>query len=276
MRRRHRLKLDRHKVGRYIYLTYADVGIIRCGVAGARGKMGRVAVEALSRADGIEYVGGLIRPGTPESKRDYDDVGEFLSKAKPDVVIDFTVFPDSKALALACIGGGVRPVIGTSGYAPADVEELCAACARTKTGAVFAPNFALGAVLMMKFAQEAARHYATAEIVEMHEAGKKDAPSGTAMATARRVAGVRRFERPPTEVARAPGARGASVEGVGVHSLRVPGVVAHQEVLFGGDGETLAIRHDSYARTSFMPGVLLAVRAVVKLDRLVEGLEELL
>lgn len=129
---------------------------------------------------------------------------------------------------------------------------------------------------MMKFADEAARHYPAVEIVEMHETGKKDAPSGTALATARRIAGVRRFERQATALVKSEGARGAQVGGVGIHSLRLPGVVAHQEIIFGGDGETLTIKHDSFARTSFMHGVLLATRAAPALDRFVEGLDSLL
>jgi 4-hydroxy-tetrahydrodipicolinate reductase len=170
----------------------------------------------------------------------------------------------------------VRPVIGTSGYAASDIEELRLACANSKIGCVFAPNFGIGAVLMMKFAAEAACHYRAVEIVEMHEAGKQDAPSGTAMATARRLAAAGSFERLPTRLFKAEGARGAEMNGIGIHSLRLPGVVAHQEVIFGGDGETLRIIHDSTSRGSFMGGVLRAVRAVKDLTEFVEGLESFL
>lgn len=251
-------------------------GGLRVAVAGARGKMGQVTISAVRQAPGLEYVGGLVRGEADASRREFARLDELVNAALPDVLVDFTLYPGSKDIALGAIERGVRPVIGASGYGVADIAALRAACQRTRVGAVLAPNFAVGAVLMMKFAEAAARYYRVAEIVEMHEAGKKDAPSGTALATARRLAGAGAFERPPTATIKADGARGASVDGIGVHSLRLPGVVAHQEVLFGGDGETLRIVHDSTSRASFMPGVLLAVRAAAKLDRLVEGLEELL
>jgi 4-hydroxy-tetrahydrodipicolinate reductase len=245
-------------------------------VIGAHGKMGAVTVQALRAADDVEYVGGLVKPGSSKSREEFDALDALVRDAKPEVLVDFSVFPASKELSLAAIGLGVRPVIGTSGYAAEDVAVLRAACERSGVGAVFAPNFAIGAVLMMKFAAEAARHYGAVEIIEMHESGKKDAPSGTAMATARRLGVSGKFDRASTKLVRAEGARGAAVENVGVHSLRLPGVVAHQEVLFGGAGETLSIRHDSYSRESFMPGVLRAVRAAQGLTRFVEGLEDLL
>jgi len=169
----------------------------------------------------------------------------------------------------------VRVVIGTSGYGEDDLAEVRSAVERTGIGAIFAPNCALGAVLMMKFATLAAPHFDAVEIVETHESGKKDAPSGTAMATARRLASTGAFARAETKVVKAAGARGADVGGIGVHSLRLPGMVAQQEVLLGGHGEILSIRHHSLSRQSFMPGVLLAVRAAEKLDRFVDGLESL-
>ena len=251
-------------------------GGIRVAVAGARGKMGKATVDALQRASGLEYVGGLVRGKSDGAAKEFRDIDSLVATAKPHVLVDFTLYPASKGLALAAIRHGVRPVIGTSGYGEPDIAQLRTACARAGVGCVLAPNFAVGAVLMMKFAEIAAKHYSVVEIVEMHEAGKKDAPSGTAVATARRLAKARGFARPPTKSLKAEGARGASVEGVGIHSLRLPGVVAHQEVLFGGDGETLAITHDSVSRASFMPGVLLAVRAAATLDRFVYGLEDLL
>jgi 4-hydroxy-tetrahydrodipicolinate reductase len=247
---------------------------LRVAVAGARGKMGSTAIRALQAAPDIMYVGGLVRADARSDE--YDDASTLFDDARPEVVVDFTRFPDSKRIALDAIGAGVRPVIGTSGYAQEDIDELRRACERETIGCVFVPNFGIGAVLMMKYAADAARHFEHVEIVEMHETGKKDAPSGTAMATARRLAGARDFHRRATALVRAEGARGADVGGVGVHSLRLPGVVAHQEVLFGGDGETLRIVHDSTSRTSFMTGMLLAVRAARDLTRFVEGLESLL
>ena len=250
--------------------------MIRSGVAGAHGKMGSLTARTLARVEGIQYVGGLVRRGTVHAAEEYDDLATFIDRAKPQVIVDFSLFPDSKRIALGAIERGVRPVIGASGYGAEDVAEIRAACKRAKIGAVFAPNCAIGAVLMMRFAGEAAKHFGAVEIVEMHEAGKKDAPSGTALATARRLSGAKAFVRAPTQVVKSDGARGADVGGIGVHSLRLPGVVAHQEVLFGGDGELLSIRHDSFSRDSFMSGVLLAVRAAATLDRFVDGIGELL
>jgi 4-hydroxy-tetrahydrodipicolinate reductase len=247
---------------------------IRVAVAGAHGKMGRVTIDALRAADDMTYVGGLVRGAADDGE--FSDFAQLEARAKPDVIVDFTHMPYSKIVALGAIAAGVRPVIGTSGYGSDDIDELRSACTRTMTGCIFAPNFGIGAVLMMKFAAEAARQYRTVEIVEMHESGKKDAPSGTAMATARRLAAAGSFSRPPTAMFKAEGARGAELKGIGIHSLRLPGVVAHQEVVFGADGETLRIIHDSTSRTSFMPGVLLAVRAAKDLTTFVDGLEQLL
>lgn len=250
--------------------------MIRAGVAGVHGKMGSLTARTLARAEGIDYVGGLVRRGSERAADEYDDVAAFIERAKPHVIVDFSLFPDSKTIALGAIQRGVRPVIGASGYGADDVAEIRAACERAKIGAVFAPNCAIGAVLMMRFADEAAHHFGAVEIVEMHEAGKKDAPSGTALATARRLSSAKTFARAKTPVVKSNGARGADIGGIGVHSLRLPGVVAHQEVLFGGDGELLSIRHDSFSRESFMSGVLLAVRAAAKLDHFVDGIGELL
>ena len=255
---------------------------IRVAVAGARGKMGTVAIAALDEAPDMSYVGGLVRPGVAMARDESDDLDALLASARPDVLVDFTHFPDSKAIALACIRAGVRPVIGTSGYIADDVDDLRAACERASVGCILVPNFGVGAVLMMRFAAQAAPHYGAVEIVEMHEAGKKDAPSGTATATARRLSAARAasdagpFRRAPTALTKLEGARGAELDGIGIHSLRLPGVVTHQEVLFGGDGETLRITHDSTSRTSFMPGMLLAIRAAYGLTKFVDGLESLL
>ena len=247
---------------------------IRVAVAGAHGKMGRVTVEAIRSADDLECVGTLVRNEPAEGE--FTDLQALFADGKPHVIVDFTHMPDSKRIALAAIAAGVRPIVGTSGYGSGDIEELRLACSRAHVGCIFAPNFGIGAVLMMRFAEEAARHYRTVEIVEIHESGKLDAPSGTAMATARKLAAAGRFERSPTALFKAEGARGADVDGVGIHSLRLPGVVAHQEVLFGGDGETLRVSHESISRSSFMPGVLLAIRAAKDLADFVDGLEALL
>jgi 4-hydroxy-tetrahydrodipicolinate reductase len=250
--------------------------MIRAGVSGLHGKMGSLTAQTLTQAEGIEYVGGLVRRGTARGPNEYDDLEKFVAQAKPQVLVDFSLFPDSKRIVLDAIERGVRPVIGTSGYGADDLAEVRSACERTGVGAIVAPNCAIGAVLMMKFAEEAASHYEVIEIVEMHESGKKDAPSGTAMATARRLSQKGAFARSETKVVKAPSARGADVGGIGVHSLRMPDVVAHQEVLLGGHGELLSIRHDSLSRHSFMPGVLIGVRNAVTLTRFVDGLGEFL
>lgn len=255
---------------------------IRVAVAGARGKMGTTAIAALKAASDMSYVGGLVRSAPKADLDEFADLDDLLASARPEVLVDFTHFPDSKKIALACIASGVRPVIGTSGYVAEDVDDLRAASERETIGCVFVPNFGVGAVLMMKYAADAARHYDAVEIIEMHEAGKKDAPSGTSTATARRLAEARSsapgrsFRRAATAVTKLEGARGAELDGVGIHSLRLPGVVAHQEVLFGGDGETLRIIHDSTSRSSFMPGMLVAIRAARDLTSFVDGLESLL
>lgn len=255
---------------------------IRVAVAGARGKMGTTAVAALRSAPDMSYVGGLVRADANADGSEFDDLDDLLSSARPEVLVDFTHFPDSKKIALACIESGVRPVIGTSGYVVDDVDDLRAACERETIGCIFVPNFGIGAVLMMKYAADAARHYDAVEIIEMHEAGKKDAPSGTSTATARRLAAARSaasagpFRRAKTALMKMDGARGAEVDGIGIHSLRLPGVVTHQEVLFGGDGETLRITHDSTSRSSFMPGMFVAIRAARDLTTFVDGLESLL
>lgn len=243
-------------------------------VAGVQGKMGVVTRKMLLGTEGIEYVGGLAR--RPAAKDEFEDPAVLFRAKKPDVLVDFTLFPDSKAIALAAIEAGVRPVIGSSGYGAKDINDLRTACERNAIGCVFAPNFAIGAVLMMKFSADAAPHFRAVEIVEMHETGKKDAPSGTAMATARRLEAAGTFDRPATTVLKAEGARGAEMSGIGIHSLRLPGVVTHQEVIFGGEGETLRIVHESTSRESFMAGVLRAVRAAKDLTRFVDGLEQLL
>jgi len=176
-----------------------------------------------------------------------------------------------------CLRHGVHVVIGTTGVGAVDLEELRRAADAGEANAIVAPNFAIGAVLMMRFAELAAAHLDAAEIVELHHDGKKDAPSGTALSTARRIAAARRgaWAAPGGDEAH-PGARGAHVEGIRVHAIRLPGLLAHQEVILGGPGQTLTIRHDSTDRTSFMPGVLLAVRSVASRPGLTIGLEPLL
>ncbi len=247
---------------------------VRVAIAGARGKTGSVVAAALSHAPGLEVIGRLVRPDSKLDGGEYSDFVELATAQKPDVLVDFTVYPDSKMLALQALSLGIRPVIGTSGYTAADVEELRETCTRLKIGAVYAPNFAIGAILTMQFAKAAAPYFTYADIVETHQIGKKDAPSGTALATARIIAQAGHVRRERSEIVRVEGARGAEVEGVGIHSIRIPGVIASQEVIFANDDETLVIHHTTSTRSAFVSGVIKAAHAAAHLDHFVEGLAE--
>ena len=238
-------------------------------VFGARGRMGTEVCHAIEAADDLELVAAI-------------DAGEDRGPAAAaDVVVDFTV-PDVVMDNLAwCIEHGVHAVVGTTGFTDrrlADLREQLVA--RPGTNVLIAPNFSIGAVLMMHFAEQAARFFESAEIIELHHPNKVDAPSGTAQATARRIAVARDAaglgDVPDATSSGLDGARGADVEGIHVHGVRLRGLVAHQEVLFGSVGETLTIRHDSLDRAGFMPGVLAAVRAVPGLPGLTIGIDALL
>lgn len=245
--------------------------MVRVAVLGARGKMGAEVCRAVQAADDLTLVAELDKG---------DDAGSAFD-ARADVIVDFT-HPDAVMgnLELA-IGHGIHCVVGTTGF---DDERLDTVrgwlAAAPSVGVVIAPNFGLGAVLMMRFAEQAAAHFDSVEIVELHHPGKADAPSGTARTTASRIAAARAAAgcapAPDATSSALDGARGASVDGVPVHSVRVAGLVAHQEVLLGSAGETLTIRHDSTDRASFMPGVLLAVRAAGSRPGLTLGIDALL
>lgn len=242
---------------------------MRVGVLGAKGKVGTTMVEAVEAADDLTFTAG-VDAGDPLSR---------LTESQTEVVIDFT-HPDVVMNNLEfLIENGIHAVVGTTGFTDerlATVREWLDA----KPGAavLIAPNFAIGAVLSMHFAQQAARYFESVEVIELHHPHKADAPSGTAARTARVIAQARK-DMPPNPDATSTGlegARGADVDGVPVHSVRLAGLVAHQEVLFGTQGETLTIRHDSLDRTSFVPGVLLAVRRVAERPGLTVGIEPLL
>jgi 4-hydroxy-tetrahydrodipicolinate reductase len=245
---------------------------IRVGVLGAKGRMGAEVCRAVAGADDLSLVAEV----------DLGDSLELLVDKGAEVVVDFT-HPDAVMDNLRfCVGRGIHSVVGTTGFTAERLEELraCIAAAPTEVGVLVAPNFSIGAVLMMRFAQEAAAHFDSVEIIELHHPGKADAPSGTAGRTADLVGAARAAaglgEVPDATSQELDGARGAQVGGVRVHSVRLAGLVAHQEILFGGHDETLTIRHDSMARTSFMPGVLLGVRQVVLNPGLTVGLEHFL
>lgn len=245
---------------------------IRVGVLGARGRMGSEVCRAVDRADDLDLVAMV----------DVGDIRGFVSDAGAEVVVDFT-HPDVVMDNIRwCIDEGIHVVVGTSGFEPERLETVRAwvAAAPAPVGVVIAANFGIGAVLMMDFAARAAKYFESVEIVELHHEHKVDAPSGTARRTAELVA-TARAETGAGDMADATtkaleGARGAVIDGVHIHSVRLPGLVAHQEVLLGAAGETLTIRHDSHDRSSFMPGVLLAVRQVSHHPGLTVGIESLL
>lgn len=254
--------------------------MIRVIVTGAAGKMGREVLSAVGAEADMEVVAAVdpLHAGeVAEGVTVLPDLAAAIAEFKPDVLVDFT-HPSVVALNVrTALEAGVHCVVGTTGLPMETLRELDDAAA-PGTCLFVAPNFAIGAVLMMRFAAEAARFMPHVEIIELHHDRKADAPSGTALRTASLIAETRSSipASPGRETEIAEGARGALVEDVSIHSIRLPGLVAHQEVLFGGQGQTLSIRHDSIDRTSFMPGVVLAVREVGKHSGLVVGLERLM
>ena len=240
---------------------------IKVGVLGARGRMGAEVCRTVEADDELELVASV----------DEDDPREQLVDAAAEVAVDFTTPDAVKDNIRFCLDNGIHVVVGTTGMDDADLEEVEAWARKSSANAFVAPNFALGAVLMMRFASEAAPYFHSAEIVERHHERKLDAPSGTALRTARLMNEAREEAWPGAAGKETlTGSRGGTVDGIHVHSLRVRGSVAHQEVVLGGAGETLTIRHDSLDRSSFMPGVAIAIKKVGALDGLVVGLEHLL
>jgi 4-hydroxy-tetrahydrodipicolinate reductase len=257
---------------------------IRVVVAGATGRMGSEVARAVAAEPGFELAGLVSRKAAGGRLPGWDGVpaastvGELLGAVRADALVDFTVAEAAFENARAAIRQGVAPVVGTSGLNPDQVSALAEEARAAGVGGAVVPNFAVGAVLMMHLARQAARFFDTVEIIELHHDGKADAPSGTALATARLLAEARPegFRRNvPTKEA-LPGSRGAELAGISIHAVRLPGLVAHQEVIFGGRGQTLTIRHDSTSRESFIPGVLLAVRRVMETRQFYFGLESIL
>jgi 4-hydroxy-tetrahydrodipicolinate reductase len=242
---------------------------MRVGVLGAKGKVGATMVQAVEAAEGLTFTAGV----------DAGDPLSLFTDSQTEVVIDFT-HPDVVMDNLNfLIDNGIHAVVGTTGFTDERLQQVQAWLEKSRTTAVLiAPNFAIGAVLSMHFAQQAARFFESAEVIELHHPQKADAPSGTAARTARLIAEARKGLPPNPDATSTglEGARGADVDGIPVHSVRLAGLVAHQEVLFGTQGETLTIRHDSLDRTSFVPGVLLAVRTVREHPGLTVGLEPFL
>lgn len=252
---------------------------IRIVISGS-GKMGRQVAEAVandSEMGAVAYVDGLATDDVIGGLPVYHDPVHCFDDTKPDVVIDFTNSAWTPGLTEAAIARGVRMVIGTTGLSSEFMAWVERETHERRVGVVVAANFAIGAVLMMHFAKQAARFFESAEIIELHHDQKVDSPSGTAITTAElmRAARENAFTHKDSDREPLPNARGAELGGIAIHSVRLPGLVAHQEVLFGGLGQTLSIRHDTTGRDSFMPGVLIAAKAVMGLDHLVVGLDAL-
>lgn len=275
------MKIDGHE---------RDGSMIKVAIAGARGKMGIEAVHTVMKREGMELVSVLdykeigATLAHLEAFPDhynvpiYTEMANLVADTKPDVLVDLTNPHSVYAHTKEALQLGVRPVIGTTGFTDEQLEELKGLAHDKGIGCIIAPNFAIGAILMMKFAKEAAKYLPDVEIIEMHHDRKLDAPSGTGIKTAQMIAEVRaaKTQGHPDEKETHEGARGADYEGMKIHSVRLPGLVAHQQVLFGGDGQLLTIRHDSLNRDSFMGGIAFCIEQVMTMEELIYGLENII
>lgn len=265
----------------------------KVAIGGINGRLGRAAAKLLLESDEFEIVGAFGKKAAPYVGTDIailvgtgssgvkvsDDFSTVLKNAKPDVVFENSVSEQSVAVAAQAIQAGVRPVIGTSGISDADVEKLTELAKKHRVGALLIPNFSIGAVLMMEFARQAGAFFENVEIVEMHHTKKLDAPSGTSMHTAKKLASARdaynKKEVDDHELLK--GSRGGvGPSGVNIHSLRLPGLISHQNVIFGSPGELLSINHDSFNMDCFLKGIHLSLKYVGSIDHLVLGLDKVL
>ncbi len=260
---------------------------IRVMVSGALGKMGVATTKAVNDDEELELVGLVdIKArgeqdnivGGPMGLYVDNDLDRLLETVRPDVMIDFTNPQAVYNNAKTAVKNGISCVIGTTGLNEVELKQLERMALENEVGVAVIPNFAIGAVLMMKLAQEAARYFPDVEIIEMHHDQKIDAPSGTALKTAEMITAQRARNpfRNSREYEKLAGARGGDLNGIRIHSVRLPGFVAHQEVIFGGVGQSLRIRHDSFDRVGFMPGVVMTVKKMMGIKGLVYGLENLL
>lgn len=267
----------------------SESGVIRVAVVGAAGRMGSEVLRTVSQEPGIEIVLAVDREKVGMNCREFaggrapdlvvqDKLGAALDGTKVDVLIDFSHASGAATHADSALKRGVSPVIGATGMADANLREIKLRCQETGVSGIYVPNFAIGAVLMMKFAEMAAKWMPDCEIIELHHDRKEDAPSGTAMRTAEMIQEARTDSpsRKPRAAIKVEGARGGSYKDVNIHSVRLPGYVAHQEVIFGRIGEVLTVRHDSMDRVSFMSGVALATREVRSINGFVVGLDKIL
>ncbi|MDD7745652.1 MAG: 4-hydroxy-tetrahydrodipicolinate reductase [Mitsuokella jalaludinii] len=257
-------------------------------VNGACGRMGQAVLKAVQEADGLELVGAVDIKGGADTGSLVGlpangilvetDLEALLARKKPEVMVDFTRPDVVFGNVMTALAHKTSPVVGTTGLSDEQKAEIAKAAEENDTPAFIAPNFAIGAVLLMVMSRQAAKYMPDVEIIELHHDKKLDAPSGTAIQTAAMIAEVRKAHKQgnPDEFEKLEGARGADYEGMHIHSVRLPGYVAHQEVIFGGLGQTLTIRHDSMNRESFMPGVVLAAKKVRSLEGLTVGLDKLL
>lgn len=225
---------------------------VKVAISGALGNMGRLTFEAIQNQPDIEYAGGFARIAD-QSMGIYDNIEQLLDERQPDIIVDFTPRPLTQTVARSAVERGISPIVGSSEWNEEERETLLALCDAKHVGALIVPNFAIGAVLMMRFAEQAARFFPSVEIVETHRAEKRDKPSGTAAATAQRIRETVGMEVP-------------------IHSLRMKGALAHHEVICSNAGELLTIRHDSFSRESFAAGILSAIRHVRVLPTLGVGL----
>jgi 4-hydroxy-tetrahydrodipicolinate reductase len=261
---------------------------IRVIIAGPRGRMGQEAVRLMERTAHFTLVGAVDYKHGGKRISDleglpaldapiYENLEECLQEVQADVLLDLTTPEIGKKHIHIALEHGVRSVIGTTGFTEEEIRQLTQTAEEKKIGTIIAPNFAIGAVLMMKFAQMAAKYFQDVEVIELHHDQKLDAPSGTALKTVDLIRTVREPKKQghPNETEQLQGARGATVDGIHVHSVRLPGLIAHQEVLFGGDGQMLTIRHDSFNRASFMSGVKHAIETVMQVETLIYGLENI-
>jgi len=247
------------------------------GVLGAAGRMGREVCRAVDAADDLTLI-AVVDP-----RHEGTELGKLVVAGSTDalegvdVAVDFTTPRSVMENARSCLGRGMHMVIGTTGIHEDGLEEIRRLAGSGNANAIVAPNFAIGAALMMRFAEQAARHFDAAEVIELHHDQKVDAPSGTAITTAQRIGAARAgaWEAPGGDASH-PGARGADVEGIRVYGFRRPGLLAHQELIFGSPGQTLVLRHDTIDRSAFIPGILLAIRTVADRPGLTVGLDALL
>jgi 4-hydroxy-tetrahydrodipicolinate reductase len=264
------------------------MGQIRVLVSGACGRMGREVVKTVLNDEQMNLVGaidqmhagkdiGMMVGGEATGIVVENNLQQALERYRPDVMVDFTTPATVIDNLRAAIKSGIHAVVGTTGISNDDLEEIAGLCEQYQANALVAPNFAIGALLMMRCAAMAAKYFPQVEIIELHHDQKLDAPSGTSIKTAEMIlAGRGEMEIHPVGEEKIQGVRGGEMNGIHLHSVRLPGLIAHQEVIFGGEGQTLIIRHDSLSRESFMPGVALAVKKIIENPGLTYGLEKFL